>query len=107
MIKYQETIGVSNMPYIKQEKRDLFDYLINQLHTELVNAECDDPDANNTEGNLNYIITRLLMKVYSSPSYSEINDAIGVLECCKMEYYKEIAVPYEKQKKFDNGPVER
>lgn len=100
------TLRGNDMPYIKQEKRDLFDNMIEDLHLELVNAECDD-DLNNMEGNLNYIITKLLMKVYSSPSYSEINDAIGVLECCKLEYYRKVAVPHEEQKEFDNGSVDR
>lgn len=93
------------MPYIKEEKRHPFDPIIDQLHVELVNAESDDEN-NNMEGNLNYIITRLLMKVYSSPSYSEINDAIGVLECCKLEYYRKLAAPLENQKEFENGSVE-
>jgi len=94
------------MPYIKQEKREPFDPIIDQLHLELVNAECDD-ESNNMEGNLNYIITRLLMKVYSSPSYREINDAIGLLECIKQEYYRIRASGYEDQKKYENGDVER
>lgn len=92
------------MPYIKQSKREPFNPIIDQLHTELMNAELDDP-SNNMEGNLNYIITRLLMKVYSSPSYREINDAIGALECCKLEYYRKVAVPYENNKEYENGQV--
>ena len=75
------------MPYIAKEKRTPFDSLIDQIQAELVNLECDDPN-NNLEGNLNYIITRLLMKVYSGPTYREINDAIGMLECCKQEFYR-------------------
>jgi hypothetical protein len=56
------------------------------------------------EGNLNYVITRLLRKVYDD-SYRSINDAIGVLECIKLEHYRTQAAPYEDQKKFDNGDV--
>jgi len=92
------------MPYIKQEKREPFDPIIDQLIVELVNAESDD-ELNNMEGNLNYIITRLLKRVYSSPSYSEINDAMGMLESCKLEYYRKVAAPYEDQKEFENGTV--
>lgn len=93
------------MPYIKQEKRDQLDGAVEQLRLAIVNLELDDPDANNTEGNLNYVITSLLKKVYSSTNYAEINDAIGVLECCKLEYYRTVAVPYENQKAFENGDV--
>lgn len=92
------------MPYIKQEKRDMLDPAINDLHKALVELEMDD-ESNNMEGNLNYLITRLLRMCYGK-SYGEINDAIGVLQCVMLEHYTTIAIPYEKQKKFDNGDVE-
>lgn len=92
------------MPYIKQDKRDILDPVIDALHAELVNLETDDPQ-NNMEGNLNYAITRLLRMVYGQ-SYSEFNDAIGVLECIKLEHYVTQARPYEAQKMFENGDVD-
>jgi hypothetical protein len=68
--------------------------------------ESDNFDGkNNMEGNINYIFTRVLQEVYPGNSYREVNDAVGVLECCKQEYYQRIAVPYEKQKAFENGDV--
>lgn len=92
------------MPYILQDKRDRLDPLINALHAELVSLESDD-ESNNMEGNLNYTVTRLLRMVYGQ-SYSEFNDAIGVLECIKLEHYTTQAAPYEAQKKFENGDVD-
>ena len=92
------------MPYILQDKRDSLDPLINALHNELVNMESDD-ESNNMEGNLNYLVTRLLRMVYGQ-SYSEFNDAIGVLECIKLEHYMTQASPYEMQKRFENGDVD-
>lgn len=95
------------MPYIKQEKRDVLDPVIEDLHHELVGLEMDD-ETNNMEGNLNYAITRLLMMVYgteSSTRYSEINDAMGVLSCIQHEFYRKVAAPYENQKEFETGPV--
>ena len=92
------------MPYILQDKRDILDPVINALHVELVNLESDDEN-NNMEGNLNYLVTRLLRMVYGQ-SYSEFNDAIGVLECIKLEHYMTQAAPYEAQKKFENGDVD-
>lgn len=92
------------MPYIKQNKRERLDPIIDVLHQELVNIQLDD-EKGNIEGNLNYIITKLFTKVYSSPSYKEINDAIGVLECCKLEYYRKVAAPYETNKEYENGEV--
>lgn len=92
------------MPYIAQDKRTILDPVINNLHDALVGLEMDD-ESNNMEGNLNYTITRLLRMCYGD-SYGEINDAIGVLSCVMMEHYRTKAVPYEEQKKFDNGDVE-
>jgi len=91
------------MPYILQHKRDLLDPKINQLHKALVDLRLDD-ESDVTEGNLNYIFTRLLRMCYGD-SYSEINDAMGVLECTKQEYYRTIAAPAENQKQFENGDV--
>ena len=92
------------MPYIKQDKRTVLDPTLESLFNALRELECDD-DMNNTEGNINYVFTRILQHVYPGHSYREVNDAIGVLECCKQEYYHRIAVPYEMQKAFENGDV--
>lgn len=96
------------MPYITQDKRRQLDPAIDDLHRTLVSMRLDD-ESTNTEGNLNYLITRLLMKVYGqkdSTRYSNINDCIGMLECCKLEFYRQVAAPYESQKEFENGEVE-
>lgn len=91
------------MPYIKQEKRDVLDPTIDELHRLLVGLQLDD-ESNSLEGNINYIITRLLRLSYGQ-SYNEMNDAMGVLFCSALEHYRTIVVPYEEQKKFDNGDV--
>ena len=96
------------MPYIAQEKRRQVDYLIDELRFALASMEADD-ELNNMEGNVNYIITSLLMKVYGdkdTTSYSNINAAVGVLDCAKNEFYRKVAGPYEDQKEFDNGPID-
>lgn len=96
------------MPYIKEDKRHQLDSTIDELHRVLVNMKLDD-ETTNTEGSINYTITRLLMLVYGDKDttrYSQVNDAIGVLECCKLELYRQVAAPYEEQKKFENGAVD-
>lgn len=96
------------MPYIIEEKRQQLDTSIEQLHKILVDMMLDNEDEN-MEGNLNYTITRLLMMVYGSKDgtrYSHINDAIGLLECIKLEFYRKVAAPHEDQKEFDNGAIE-
>lgn len=92
------------MPYIKKEKRPDLDKVVDAAITVLRGYELDDPN-NNMEGNLNYFITSLLNKVYTTPSYREINDAVGMLECVKLEQYRRKAAPYEDQKAFENGDV--
>ena len=94
------------MPYIKQETRHQLDEYIDGLRKALADLEMDNLDGgNNTEGNLNYIISKLLADVYTHPlSYRNINDAVGMLECCKMELYRRLAF-YEDQKIVENGDV--
>ena len=96
--------GEKIMPYIKEDKRQTLDPIIDQLHRAFVNLEADD-ESNNMEGNLNYVVTRLLRMIYGT-SYSEIHDAMGVLLCVALEHYRTIAAPYQDQKKFDNGDVD-
>ena len=94
------------MPYITQEKREQLDPVIEQLRTALVNLELDDEGGNNTEGNLNYVITTLLMTFYGnrdSTRYAQINDGMGMMFCAALEYYRKVAAPYEDQKEHDNG----
>lgn len=95
------------MPYITQQKRATIDPVVEALHRVLIDLELDDPN-NNTEGNLNYTITRLLKLVYgdTTASYRDVNDIIGVLECIKLEYYRKMAAPYEDIKELENGRVD-
>ena len=68
-----------------------------------------DDESTNTEGCINYAVTRLLMQVYGnkdSATYRCINDALGVLDAIGKEYYRKVAAPYEDQKEFENGPVD-
>jgi len=77
------------MPYIHKSRRD---YNI---------------DHETTPGDLNYMITILLVKYwkFSERNYQSINDIIGALEGAKLEFYRRIAVPYENTKLSENGDV--
>lgn len=92
------------MPYILKDKRTVLDPAIDELLNALRELESDDP-SNDMGGNLNYTITRLLRRCYGQ-KYSEMAQAVSVLEMAKLEYYREVAAPYENQKKFENGEVE-
>jgi hypothetical protein len=63
-----------------------------------------------TAGELNYAITRLVddyLTARGALRYAHINEAIGVLECAKLELYRRVAAPYEDAKRHDTGDVYR
>lgn len=91
------------MPYIIQNKREVLDPVIDDLITALRGLQSDDP-RDNTEGNLNYVLARLLDKMYIA-DYKEINSALGMLFTTALEYYRRVAAPYEDQKRFENDDV--
>ena len=72
-----------------------------------IRASLEDGRKPTEAGELNYLITRLcdefLMK--TGLSYKNINQAIGALECAKLELYRRVAGPYEDQKSRENGEV--
>lgn len=77
------------MPYIPKHKRAGLE-------------PCGKPYS---EGELNYTITRTLDRWLSEfgVNYSNINAAVGVLECAKLELYRRIAAPYEDVKQGMHG----
>ena len=89
------------MPYVDQASRD-------KLYKELT-ALMEKMRADTiTVGELNYAVTMLCQQyVYcTAADYAHaVNDIVGVLECAKLEYYGQIAVPYEKRKRDENGDV--
>jgi hypothetical protein len=85
------------MPYIAQKRRDDMD--MGELTPQ-------------TPGDLNYAITKAIndylqdRTLYKGDySYVDLNDIIGALEGAKLEFYRRVVVPYEEQKRFDNGDV--
>ena len=61
-------------------------------------------------GELNYAITELIKRYLKEngknpTGYGDINEIVGVLECCKLEFYRRIASPYEDEKIQSNGDV--
>ncbi len=84
------------MPYIKAVDRGVFDEITDSL------------PAFKSPGDLNYFLTRLAMAYIAGKggiSYTNCNEAIGVLECVKQELYRRVVAPYEDQKALENGDV--
>ena len=93
------------MPYIQNEQRQALNQSIDNLAAEIAKLHAGK-DKPNKDGLLNYSLTRLLNKLYPDARYRDYNEIIGMLECCKLEYYRKYASPYEDQKEQENGAVE-
>jgi hypothetical protein len=84
--------GEEVMPYIQQEERE-------KLLSE-PNYYPDKP------GELNFLITKLCLEYLDGKeSYTDYNEVIGALECCKLEFYARKVRPYEDVKILENGDV--
>jgi hypothetical protein len=82
------------MPYIEQNQREK----INSLIDEMVKKVVQDEELYSKKcGVANYTITRFILGLRPTTgwSYTEINNLIGVLECCKQELYRRLAFLYE------------
>jgi len=79
------------MPYIKVGRRAAL----------AADAKIEGP------GELNYLLTNLLKRywVNSAQNYQVLNDIVGALEGAKAEFQRRIVVPYEIEKKEENGDV--
>lgn len=80
------------MPYIEEAQRKVLD---------------EKPSLASKPGELNYVITKQCCDFLDRYGfdYAGINAVVGVLECAKQEFYRRLAVPYEEQKRKDNGDV--
>ena len=89
------------MPYIKQEQRDRLNSIVSQF----CEADCFGPIL--SAGDMNYLFSKMLhiWIGHKGLCYATLNEATGVLECCKQELYRQVAAPYEDKKKQENGAV--
>ena len=95
------------MPYIKKDLREEIEPELGALVQKLRSME-EFNSNNGRAGVLNYVITYLIDSCYgplSDAKYKDYNEAIGMLECCKLEFYRKAAAPYEDLKERENGSV--
>lgn len=72
------------------------------------NRISDDIAAQNfTDGQLNYLITRIVARAYNlaKPRYNMIQRAVGLIVCVVFELYRRVAGKYEDKKMAENGDV--
>lgn len=82
------------MPYISWQVRQEMDRALKPLLGLML-----------TPGELNYVITTILLRCGCPADYSDYNSLLGVLECVKLELYRRRVAPYEDKKKEENGDV--
>lgn len=92
------------MPYIKTERREAI--------LDLVASELGDPEfvikmsGIEAVGDLNYAITKLVdYWLGEGPTYTDINEVVGVLECAKLEVYRRVGVAIEEVACATRGDV--
>ena len=78
------------MPYISQKDREILE-------------SCKPMKP----GELNYLLTKECDGYITrkGPSYTAINEVMGVLACVQAELYRRVASPYEDRKCRENGEV--
>lgn len=91
------------MPYIKKELRVQLDEDIDNLIETVIGVAEETPD--DLDGVLNYCFTKICKRLYPK-KYHWYNRMIGMLECCKLEMYRNVIGPYESSKAIENGDVE-
>lgn len=58
-----------------------------------------------TDGEVNYVITRIIDRMYDNNNYRGYNSAMGVLDCVAREFYRRRVIPFEERKLKENGDV--
>jgi len=89
------------MPYIDREARNNLNPIIDNLLEEIPLVLGRDVK----DGDVNYLITRIIDSFYGMGGYAKFNRAIGILECVKHELYRRVVAPYEDIKRNQNGDV--
>ena len=89
------------MTYITREDRKELDALVDALSEQL--------HKNNTAGEYNYVISRLLHKYIQNNGlrYQHLNTVIGFMEAAKAEFIRTVVSPYENIKAQCNGAVSK
>lgn len=94
------------MPYIKKEERKSYDGLIKEITNTLLNKLPGNNGKHCSVGDLNYVISSVVWNLFKkSPSYSNGNELVGVLECVKQEFIRRQLNNYEDQKIAENGDI--
>jgi len=87
------------MPYIKHERRAALDVIIEGLINRL--KELQDLK----RGDLNYVVTRLVLETLNHDSYHSLSDCVSVLRDAADEIVRRLLGPYEDTAIEKNGDM--
>ena len=90
------------LPYISREQRKALDGLIDSLANEACKLGKDETER---AGILNYVVTRLTVRLIPQDKYWKIALAAGVFSNITNELYRRLAAPYEDRKMREQGDV--
>jgi hypothetical protein len=86
------------MPYIKPQCRPALDPIIDGLLKRLREIKCK-------RGDLNYVVTRLVVEALNKNSYHSISDCVSVLRDSADEIARRLLGPYEDTAILKNGDM--
>ena len=99
------------MPYIDQLSRRGIDELLEMAggkleeFLDLLSAELNGNDGSVIDGDICYLIYKIIVRCYSDGTWGHRMNAIKVLESAKDEFMRNHVRPYEQTKKNLNGDV--
>lgn len=81
------------MPYITKQRKAEF--------------HVNEDERPTNAGELNFFLTMICLEYIQNNgmNYQKLNDVIGALEGCKLEFYRRTVAPYENSKITINGDV--
>ena len=92
------------MPYIKREDRIKWQGMLEEI-----SAQFDQIPEKQQDGELNYLVSSILLKVYEKEgekrSYFKFNRMMGVLTSITQEAYRRRVAPYEDTKIIENSDI--
>lgn len=89
------------MPYITPPRRRQLNRITKAITTDI--------DLQTTKGDLNFLLSTTVGEYVLAKGidYDSINDVMGALTGCLLEFYRRVAVPYEKKKIKINGDIDQ
>jgi hypothetical protein len=99
------------MPYIKPERRAALDTIINGIVTRLRGLDTGDEYSEQLiegpfRGDVNYVITRIVLECLNKDSYHSLSDCVSVLRDSADEIARRLLGPYEDTAIDKNGDME-